>query len=159
MVAGVATVEVQDVLTDRLGRVVLEVSRWYAQDTAGNVWGFGAQATSYGVDGPDPEPSWEAGVDGAEAGLMMPATPRLGDGYLTAYRPEVVEDRARVVSLDEAAGVPAGAFDGLLELEQTSGLDPGMVVRTYYAPGLGLVRSDTSAATTRGLELLDVTTP
>ena len=159
VVAGVTTVEVEEVLTDRLGRVLLEVSEWYAQDTAGNVWTFGAESTSYGVSGADAPPSWEAGVSGAEAGLVMPAVPRVGDGYLRAYRPGVVEDRVRVVSLDEAVEVPAGAFDGLLELEVTSGLEPGLVVRTYYAPGLGLVRSATAAGTTRRLELVDVTTP
>lgn len=159
VVVGVATVEVREVLTDRLGRALLETSSWYAQDAAGNVWAFGAQTTSYGVSGSDPEAPWEAGVAGAEAGLMMPATPRLGDGYLAAYSPGVVEDRVRVLSLDEAGEVPAGAFDGLIELEVTSGLDPGLVVRRFYAQGLGLVRSDTSAGTTPGLELLDVTTP
>ncbi len=159
VVAGVTTVEVQEVLTDRVGRALLEVSEWYAQDTAGNVWTFGAQSTAYGVDGPEAPPSWEAGVGGAEAGLVMPAAPRMGDGYLRAYRPGVVEDRVRVVSLDEAGEVPAGTFDGLLELEVTSGLEPGLVVRTYYAPGLGLVRSATAAGAVRGLELVDVTTP
>lgn len=160
VVAGVETVEVAEVLTDRSGRVLREGSAWFAQDAAGNVWAFGEQATSsYGASGPEPDRSWEAGVGGAQAGLMMPATPRLGDGYLRAYRPGVVEDRIRTVSLDAAGEVPAGSFDGLLELEASTGLDPGLVVRTYYAQGLGLLRSETASGTTRGLELLDVTAP
>lgn len=159
VVADVPTIEVQDRLTDQLGRVLLEVSRWYAQDAAGNVWAFGAQATSYGASGPGLEPSWEAGVDGAEAGLAVPAVPRLGDGYLQAYRPDVVDDRALVISLDRAAEVPAGTFDGLLELEITTGLEPGLVVRSYYARGLGLLRSEPLSGTTRRLELIEVTTP
>ncbi|MBZ5740195.1 hypothetical protein [Nocardioides mangrovi] len=65
------------------------VTDWYAQDTDGNVWWFGREGV------------WRAGADGAEAGVAMLATPRVGDGYRTAYAEGVVEDHATVMSLDE----------------------------------------------------------
>ncbi|MGA8257268.1 MAG: hypothetical protein WB767_11915 [Nocardioides sp.] len=49
-----------------------DVTDYFAQDTRGNVWWFGRADV------------WLAGADGAEAGLMMAANPRVGDGYRTA---------------------------------------------------------------------------
>src|SRR5262245_21174292 len=65
-VQGVATTAVHDVVTDPDGEVLEDTFDWYAQDTAGNVWFFGQDTTTYDDQGrPDPTGSWEAGVDGA----------------------------------------------------------------------------------------------
>ena len=80
---------------------------YFAQDRRGNVWWFGTEG------------EWEAGVDGAEAGLAMPAEPRYGDSWRTAYAPGVVEDVAAVVEMDEDT----------LVLETTSPLEPGLPER------------------------------
>jgi len=82
-IAGVATTAR---VAAEQGRTVTD---WYAQDRDGNVWWFGRRGV------------WRAGEDGAEAGLAMPATPRVGDGYRTAYAAGVVEDHATVVSLED----------------------------------------------------------
>ena len=55
---------------------------YYAQDRDGNVWWFGRQGV------------WDVDVAGAEAGLAMPADPRVGDGWRLALLEGVVEDRA-----------------------------------------------------------------
>lgn len=55
----------------------VDETRFYAQDDDGNVWLVGLDAF--------PGTSWRAGEGNAEAGLAMPADPRLGDGWLT-YR-------------------------------------------------------------------------
>ncbi|MEV7430567.1 hypothetical protein AB0N29_13190 [Nocardioides sp. NPDC092400] len=80
---------------------------YYAQDRRGNVWWFGTEG------------EWAAGVDGAEAGLAMPAEPRYGDSWRTAYVPGEVEDVAAVTEMD----------DDTLVLETTSALDPGRTER------------------------------
>jgi hypothetical protein len=156
VVQGVTTTVVQDVLTGRGGRVVQDTDDSYAQDVAGNVWQFGHQTTTY--DGrPDVGGSWEAGVDGAEAGLVMAATPRVGDGYLRGIAPGVAEDRVEVLSLGEQRSVPAGVFGSLVQTEDTSTLDPGLIQRRYYAEGLGLVYVENVAGSSGIVELVDVT--
>src|SRR5262249_54160176 len=54
-----------------------DTADWYAQDKAGNVWYFGEATTSFasGDTCPSHEGSWEAGVDGAEPGIVMLANP------------------------------------------------------------------------------------
>jgi hypothetical protein len=100
---------------------------YYAQDRGGNVWWFGREG------------EWQAGEDGAEAGLAMPAHPRYGDGWRTAYAEGVVDDRASVVTLDQAVTVPAGHFSDMVGIETRSPLAPGVVTRAFYARGTGLV--------------------
>lgn len=146
-VAGVTTSVVRDVVTGADGMVIEEAADWYAQDLAGNVWLFGE-------DG-----SWEAGIDGAEAGLAMPATPRVGDGYQQESAPGTAEDRARVLALDERRETEAGTFEDLLVVEQTSPLEPGLVERTYYARGTGRVSRETLSGGADPLELVSITRP
>ena len=114
---------------------------FYAQDRSGNVWWFGREG------------EWEAGEDGAEAGLAMPRRPRFGDGWRKAYLPGVVEDQATVTSIDGTAGVPAGTFDRLIELETSSPLED-LGYQESYARGVGLVRTVSTHGPTYLAELV-----
>lgn len=145
VVQGVTTTVVHDVTTGKGGRVTEDTEDWYAQDVVGNVWKFGTQG------------SWEAGVDDAEAGLVMAATPRVGDGYRRGYAAGVAEDVTEVLSLGERRSVPAGVFGDLLQTEDTSALTPGLVQRRYYAEGLGLVYVENVAGDSGIVELVGVT--
>jgi hypothetical protein len=118
------------------------VTDWFAQDRRGNVWWFGRAG------------SWRAGESGAEAGIVMLARPRVGDGYRMAYDQGVVEDTARVVSLDESADVAAGSYDGLLLLEQRSALDPGATGELSYARDVGLVEARLVSGSYRTVRLV-----
>jgi hypothetical protein len=89
---------------------------WYAQDDRGNVWWFGRKG------------EWAAGTDGAEAGLAMAATPRVGDGYRTAYAAGVVEDHATVESVT----------GDLVTVVVRSALRPGTSAEQTYLRGTGL---------------------
>ncbi|KAA1421184.1 hypothetical protein F0U44_02410 [Nocardioides humilatus] len=135
-------------------RVVAQSFRWYAQDAAGNVWFLGEQTTSYAGKRPSTEGSWEAGVAGAEAGLAMPATPRIGDGFRTDYAPGVAEDRAEVVDLSGFASVPYGDLTDLLETEDRTAIEPDVLQRRQYAKGIGLVRELTITGGDQLLELV-----
>ena len=59
----------------------------YAQDDAGNVWYMGEEVTNYEYDeegsliGTDSGGAWEAGVDDAEAGIVMWVSPIVGESY------------------------------------------------------------------------------
>jgi hypothetical protein len=114
---------------------------WYAQDEHGNVWWFGRAG------------AWQAGVDGAEAGLAMPDHPRVGDGFRTAYRRGVVEDVATVTALDGSVTVPAGSYDDLAVTRETSALEPDDSRESYWARGTGMVEQDSAG---RVLRLVDV---
>lgn len=132
VVDGVTSTGLHRVEHDGRGRVVRDSWSWYAQDRAGNVWQLGGPADTG-------EGSWLAGVDGAEAGLVMAAHPRRGDGYVVAHAPGVAARRATVLSVDEQRSVPSGYYSHLVETEDSSPLVPGTVTDTYYARGLGVV--------------------
>jgi len=114
---------------------------YYAQDRLGNVWWFGREG------------EWRAGDDGAEAGLAMPATPRLGDGWRAAYGEDVVDVRASVVTLDHVASVPAGEFPDMVGIDTSSPLTPGVATRSFYARGTGLVEQVSTQGPVSLLEL------
>jgi hypothetical protein len=70
---GVTARVVRDRVTEK-GVPVEVTDDWYAQDKAGTIWYLGEATTEY----EDGEPvstsgSFEAGVDGAQAGVIMPA--------------------------------------------------------------------------------------
>lgn len=135
-VAGLAATVVESSWPDR------RTADFYAQDRAGNVWWLGREGV------------WEAGVDRAMAGLAMAATPRFGDGYRLALLDGVVEDRARVSSVAAETAVPAGSYEGCVEVETESPLTPGVVLRHTYAEGVGLVRTASLEGPVVTLELV-----
>ena len=139
VVAGVTTTVVRDVARAEDATVLEETLGWFAQDRAGNVWQFGEDTTSYDGRRPSKDVSWEAGVGGAMAGIAMLAEPRLGDGYLQAYDRGEAEDQATVIGFGVTQTVPAGTFRDLLETEESTPLEPGLVERRLYARGVGLV--------------------
>ena len=68
----------------------------------------------------------EAGVDGAEPGIIMPGKPQPGDSYRQEYYPGFAVDQARVLGSGGAITVPAGSYEKTLLTEETAPtLDPG----------------------------------
>ena len=114
---------------------------WYAQDHHGNVWYFGEDTKEY-EDGSvvSSEGSWEAGVDGALPGLIMPASLIPGLWYRQEYYKGHAEDVGQIVGLDRSVTVPYGTFDNCLQTAEWNLLEPGVVEYKYYAPGVGLVK-------------------
>ena len=150
VIQGVRTTVLHREVRDHTGEVIEDAYDWFAQDRRGNVWYFG-EATTQG--------SWQAGVDGAVAGLAMAAVPRVGDGYQQEFRLGVAEDRARVLALDGVATVPAGEFADLLLTEESTPLEPGLAELKYYARGIGLVLEESSRGPARRRELVSYTAP
>ena len=138
-VMGVETVVVRDTVTVK-GKVTEDTDDWYAQDRAGNVWYFG-EATDSFEDDPagDPAGSWEAGVDGAQPGIVMLADPRGGDLYRQEFLKGQAEDLALVRRLDGAITVRAGSYADVLVTEEWTPLEPDTVEYKYYARGIGNV--------------------
>jgi hypothetical protein len=137
--SGVVARVVRDTVTER-GQIVEDTFDWYAQDDRGNVWYLGEDTTEYEDGRPvSNDGSWEAGVDGAEAGIIMPARPRVGMQYRQEHYAGHAEDMARVLSRDEQAEVPAGHFEDVLLTREWNPLEPKVLEYKLYAKGIGPV--------------------
>jgi hypothetical protein len=113
---------------------------WYAQDADGNIWYMGEATTEY-VDGRPKTTagSFEAGVDGAQAGIVMPAEPKPGLSYRQEYYSGEAEDSAVVISTDEQAEPPFGHFRNVLMTKDINPLEPKVLEFKFYARGVGPV--------------------
>jgi hypothetical protein len=136
---GVEARVVHDVVTED-GEPVEVTDDWYAQDQDGNIWYLGEETTEYEDGKPvSQEGSFEAGVDGAEAGIVMPAQPEVGMTYRQEYYAGEAEDEGAIVSLDEQAEVPAGHFEPVLMTNDTNPLEPKVNEFKFFARGVGPV--------------------
>jgi hypothetical protein len=137
------------------GRTTPLAVRWYAQDRGGSVWWFGQRLTGPGRDlDALATRSWLAGRAGAQAGMVMAAHPRRGDGYANAYQRGVVERRSTVVSLDATASVPSRTYHEVVLTRDVSRIEPIHVDQSYYAAEVGLVAQQTVSTTTTELFLV-----
>jgi hypothetical protein len=140
-IMGVECVVVHDVVTAN-GAVAEETDTWIAQDKRGNVWSFGEATQEISAGGAvSTFGSWEAGIDGAQPGILMPANPMPGEPYRQSYQLGVAEDMGQVVALGESVTVPAGAFSDCVRTEEWSELESGSA-KKWYAKGVGAVRSE-----------------
>ena len=136
---GIEARVVRDVVTED-GEFVEVTDDWYAQDADGNVWYLGEDTTEYENGKPvSRSGSFEAGVDGAQPGIIMPAQPRPGLTYRQEYYAGEAEDEGEIVSLDEQAEVPAGHFPEALMTKDTNPLEPKILEFKFYARGVGPV--------------------
>jgi hypothetical protein len=156
-VFGVSAVVVRDTVSVD-GEVVEDTYDWFAQDTDGNVWYLGEASQDY----EDGQPagtagSWEAGVDGALPGIVMPAEPKVGDAFRQEYDVGEAEDMAEIIDDGASVEVPAGRFDGVLVTEDWNPLEPDVVEQKYYAEGVGLVLEEKVAGDEGRSELIEFT--
>ena len=84
--------------------------------------------------------AWLAGRDGAKAGLIMSAHPKVGMKYYQEIAPDVALDRAEVLSLDETFETPAGVFTDTLRTREGTALNVNEREFKTYAPGIGLIQ-------------------
>jgi hypothetical protein len=153
LIAGVRCAVVLDTVALD-GRPLERTFDYYAQDAAGNVWYFGEDSFDRQDGRWRRSPgSWRAGVDGARPGIVMEAAPQAGDAYAQEHDLGHAEDQARVLGWVESLTVPYGTFTHVLETEEWTPLEPGVVERKYYASGVGLIRT---VMTRGGLELSDL---
>jgi hypothetical protein len=138
---GVTARVVHDVVSES-GDFVEVTDDWYAQDRCGNIWYLG-EATKEYENGKvvSTEGSFEAGVDGAQAGVILPARPRAGMQYRQEYYAGHAEDKAAVVSTREHVEVPFGFFKQgrVLMTRELNPLTPKILEYKFYAKGVGPV--------------------
>ena len=134
---GVTARVVRDTVTED-GALVEDTLDWYAQDAAGNVWYLGEDTAEF-EDGQvsSTAGSFEAGVDGAQPGILVPADPPPGMAYRQEYYAGEAEDHGAVLAVEEQAEVPYGRFAEAVLTRDTTPLDPDLMEYKLYAPGSG----------------------
>jgi hypothetical protein len=152
----VTCVVVHDVLR-RDGTVIEDTYDWYAQDDLGNVWYFGEDTKEFGAKGEvSTAGSWQAGVNGAQPGIVMPARPAVGPAYRQEYLAGQAEDMGQIFAVGDTVSVPYGSFTGCLRTREWSLLESGREIK-WYAKGVGLVKSRSTSGELS--ELVEVTRP
>jgi hypothetical protein len=126
-------------VTDEAGKVVEFTEEWFAQDRTGTVWYFGEDTAKYENGKVDKEGSFEAGVNGAEPGVQMPAHPKAGmifrleGGYKTG-----AADHTEILSVGkEQVQVPFGHFRRTIMMRDSTPLDRNVSELWFYAKGVG----------------------
>jgi hypothetical protein len=136
---GIETRVVHDVVTED-GELVEDTYDWYAQDADGNVWYFGEDTTEFEDGKPSTTAgSWEAGVDGAQPGIILPAQPQVGQAYRQEYYAGEAEDNGEVLSVAERVSVESGDFEDVVMTKDTTPLEPDVLEYKWYASGVGVV--------------------
>ena len=140
-IAGVEAVVVRDVVWRADGSLAEATDDWYAADRDGNVWYFGEDTATYDEEGhvESREGSWQAGVDGAVAGIIMPAHPRPSEATRMEFAKGEAEDQAWVVQRLPSVRTPGGQHAHVVRTLEWSRLEPGVVSMKFYARGLGIV--------------------
>ena len=143
-VMGVKCVVVHDTVTIE-GVLLEDTYDWYAQDKEGAVWYFGETTKEFKSGGRvSTAGSWEAGVKGAQPGIIMPANPRPGAPYKQEFFAGEAEDVGQVVAVGEAVTVPHGSFKDCVKIKEWSMLESGHAYK-WYAKGVGFIRGESSA--------------
>ncbi len=140
---GIEARVIRDTVTEH-GVPVEITDDWYAQDSEGNIWYLGEYVTNY-KNGRvvDHAGSFEAGVDGAEPGIAMPANPEPGMSYRQEYYEGEAEDKGAVVTVgEERVQVPFGFFNrDVLMTRDLVPTEPKVEELKFYVPEVGPVLS------------------
>jgi hypothetical protein len=156
-IAGVRAVVGYELDYDEGVLVEREIALW-AQDDAGTVWHLGQFPEVY-EDGVVVEtPIWIHGLEGANAGITMKASPSLSaPSYSMGWGPAVGwNDRARVFEMGSETCVPAGCYADVLVTDEFSRDEPDAHQLKYYARGVGNVRVGWAGAREAEQEVLEL---
>ena len=146
-ILGISAIVVRDTVSVA-GQVVEDTYDWFAQDREGNVWYLG-EASRDIENGAvvSTAGSWEAGVDGALPGIVMKASPAVGDAYRQEYYRGEAEDLAEVLEVGADRVVT----------KEWNPLDPDVVEEKIYERGVGLIGEEKVRGGDGALELVSYT--
>jgi hypothetical protein len=138
-IEGITATTVTDVSTHR-GKLLEKTTDWYAQDKHGTVWYLGENTAAFLPGGKiDRSGSWQAGVKDAEPGIIMKAHPAVPQAYRQEFMKGNAEDTAWIVMVGGKLTVPAGTFRHVLTSLEFTRLEPNVIDKKVYAPGIGIV--------------------
>ncbi len=165
LIEGIPCLVVNDIVVED-GEVIEDTDDWFAQDTEGNVWYCGEISRNKELfDGDEPEVpelvdiegSWKSGREGAEAGMLLPFFPVVGQVIRQELLLGDAEDVIEIESLEGSESASAASCDGncLVTLDYTP-LEPGELENKYYVSGIGMI-VETKPGSSERLELVEFT--
>jgi len=138
---GITAVAVSDVATHG-GKLLEKTTDWYAQDKQGNVWYLGEKTAAYSGGHVDHSGSWLAGVHDGEPGIVMKAHPRIPDAYRQEFLRGQAEDTAWIVNRGGSFKLPFRVVHNVVTSYEFTVLEPTVLDKKIYAPGLGIVMEE-----------------
>lgn len=158
-ILGVTTTVVHDVVSV-MGRPEEVTDDFYAQDRHGNVWYFGEETEELNAQGKptSTEGSFEAGVEGARPGVLIPGHPKVGLVGRQEFLKGEAEDHFRVLDLKASISVPFVSTRRALRTREWTPLEPGTIDNKYYVRGVGTVREIAVKGPVEKLELVSYRT-
>jgi hypothetical protein len=158
-IMGIAATVVRDSVYVE-NELVEDTYDWFAQDRDGNVWYLGEDSKELeNGEVVSTEGSWQAGVDGARPGIVMPAEPAVGDQFRQEYHVGEAEDMFEIIEVGGAVDVAAGSFEDVVTTRDWTPLEPGVTEHKQYAPGIGKLREEQTAGGEDMSELVEFTPP
>jgi hypothetical protein len=129
-------VEDREIVDGKLEEVAMD---YFAQSDDGAVYYLGEDVDEY-KDGKVSGHSgaWLLGKDTDTPGLLIPATPKVGDKFQSEYVPKVTTETDEVVSVSETVKVKAGKFKDCVKIKES--LSDGTTEYKYYAKGIGVIK-------------------
>ncbi len=129
---------------------------YYASDKDGAVWYFGEDVRAFTYDangvktGEEPGPSWVAGQDKAEPGIILRAMPVAKEVLFRAHAPKAREmEYSTVLAVGLSETIPAGRFADVVKVYTESEADPELREFSFWAKGVGLVRTEEDLSASR----------
>jgi hypothetical protein len=158
VIQGVRCTVVKDRLYTR-GHLIERTTDWYATAGDTTVWYFGeATATLSPKTGnvTSTDGSFQAGIDGARAGIYMPGHPRVGQSAGQEYYKGHAEDHFTVLSFAARAHTPAASSRHALLTKEFTPLEPDVLDHKVYVRGVGTVIEEAVKGPTERLVLQSV---
>ena len=135
---GITATAVTDVATHN-GKLLEKTTDYYAQDKQGNVWYLGENTAAYVHGHVDHSGSWLAGVHDGEPGIVMLANPQVPDAYRQEFLAGHAQDTAWIVDRGGSVRLPFKVVHNVLTSYEFTVLEPKVLDKKIYAPGLGIV--------------------
>jgi len=136
------------------GELVESTDNYFAQADDGTVYYFGEVVDTYeggeivdhlgtwlvGGRTLDSDPPADQVGNETDPNVFMPASPELGDKFKPEDLFPIVDETGEVIATDKRVTTPAGRYEGVLLVRETSQLTPA-TERKWYAPGVGVVKA------------------
>lgn len=111
-----------------------------AQDKNGDVWILGEYPEEYDNKNFVKQACWIHGIKDVHAGILVKNNPKLGMEYSQGWAPSVhYTDRALVYEVGQTVKTPAGTFDNVVVIDESSKETVGAHHLKFYAKGTGVV--------------------
>jgi hypothetical protein len=140
VIEGIGATVVNDDVLKRDGTLLEKTFDYYGQDDLGNVWYLGENTKELLPNGRvTTSGSWQSGVNGGKPGIIMEAVPKVPDAYRQECLSGKAEDLAWVVDRGGPLKTPYGTSHRVLRTLEFSPLEPAVVDRKIYGPGVGII--------------------